>query len=209
MNLTAFIRHHAGSIRRRRYWNARAPELIETYDLPETWPERGWMAAGVEEEIVPPLLRELGIESVIVAGAGSGRQYGYLLPLGLRVEGFDLSARLVRECRRRYSSVRTKRTDVVGAHRHLAPADAVLCSGILQHVPPDEIEAAIASLRRLARRLVVVRELTELAEHSDYQWAHDYEAMFAEWDLQRRFTTDQRPGVRVELLAFVRVRSSP
>jgi len=204
MNLAALVSRHVDSIRRRRYWNTRAPELIETYDHPETWPERGWMAAGVEEEIVPPLLRELGIESVIVAGAGSGRQYAYLLPLGVHVEGFDLSPRLVRECRSRYPSVRTTRADVVGADRQLASADAVLSSAVLQHVPPQEIEAAVEALGRLARRVVVIRELTGLAERSDYQWVHDYVALFAGWHLWRRLTTDERPGVRVELLAFTR-----
>ena len=73
------------------FWEQRAPDLVHGYDHPETWPERGWMAGGFEEEFVPELLRKYEIASVLVVGAGTGRQYGFLTDLGVAIRGFDIS----------------------------------------------------------------------------------------------------------------------
>src|SRR5207248_10856425 len=89
------------------YWENRARDLIDTYDRPETWPQRGWMCAGVEEEAVPRLLVNAGCTTVLIPGAGSGRQYRFLLDAGFLPRGFDISTQLVEECRARFPEVRT------------------------------------------------------------------------------------------------------
>lgn len=189
----------------KRFWQARATELIHRYDdTSSSWGRRGWMEGGVEEELVPRWLRELGCASVLVAGAGSGRQYAYLLAEGFDVEGFDIAPRLVRECRRRFPEVRTTEASVVDAPRSHEPADAVLCSGVLQHVPPEEIGQALDALTALARKAIVLRELTTLDVASAYQWAHDYRSLLGGWREARAEATDERVGMRVELMAFVR-----
>ena len=185
------------------YWEARADELVEVYDRPETWRDRGWMAAGAEEETVPRLLAEAGAHTVVVAGAGSGRQYDYLLAHGLEPSGFDISPTLVETCRTRYSQVETHVGSVTDAARHGTAADAALSAAVLQHVRPGEIESAVASLKSLAQKIVVIRELTELATSSTYQFVHDYDALFADWREVHREVTDRREGVTVELIAWV------
>jgi SAM-dependent methyltransferase len=184
------------------YWESRAEELIDTYDRPEQWDARKWMRSGVEEELVPRLLRHRQVRSVLVIGAGSGRQYEYLLPAVETVRGIDISRRLVAECQRRYPSVTTELDSVVGAEERHAPADAVIATAVLQHVRPSEIEAAIRSVQSLALDVVVLREATLLKRTSTYQWAYPYEHLFRDWSLICRTVTDQSPGVRVELLAF-------
>jgi hypothetical protein len=185
-----------------RYWEDRAPELVEVYDAPETWDARGWMRGGIEESVVPSLLRQYGVRTVIVPGAGSGRQYSLLEAEGFEPRGFDISPSLVAVCRERYPAVPTHLGSVVDADMHESPADAVFTSGVLQHVPPHEIGRAIRALRSLAGRMIVIRELTLLAEASPYQFPHDYEALFEGWTEIHRKVTDERQTVRVELIAW-------
>jgi SAM-dependent methyltransferase len=194
----------AGSYDPESYWESRAEELIRIYDHPEEWEARQWTRGGVEEDLAPGLLRRRDARSVFVVGAGSGRQYKYLLPVVESVRGIDVSRRLVAECQRRYPEVTTHHDTVVGAHERHAAADAVVASAVLQHVKPSEITAAVTSVKSLAREVVILRELTLMDQASSYQWAHPYRQMFADWLLMFETVTDERPGVRVELLAFAR-----
>jgi SAM-dependent methyltransferase len=185
------------------YWESRAPDLVDGYDHPETWARRGWMAGGVEEEVVPDLLRRYGVGSVLVVGAGTGRQYAFLEDLGISVRGFDISPTLVRAARERHPGIETVVDDVIGAEQRHQPEDAVLGTAVLQHISPESIGEAARAVSDLARRMVVLRELTWLTGESDYQWAHDYEALFGDWDLAHRVVTDSNDVCRVELFAFV------
>jgi SAM-dependent methyltransferase len=193
-----------GAYHPERYWEGRASDLISMYDHPDTWPERRWLRAGVEEELVPDILRRAGAGSVLVAGAGCGREYAYLQEHGFELRGFDISPSMAAEARSRFPSIPTTVDSVVGADEGQAPADAVVSSAVLTHVPPENIAAAVTSLKRLARRIVVLREKTVLTAPSNYQWQHDYEALFAPWRCTYRQTTDERADERAELMAWVR-----
>ena len=186
------------------FWEQRAPDIVHGYDHPETWAKRGWMAEGVEEEVVPQLLRQHGIGSVLVVGAGTGRQYAFLGGLGVRVRGFDLSPTLVAAARERHPGIETVVDDLIGGETRHAPADAVLSTAVLQHVPPEQIDDAVQAVVGLARRMIVLRELSWLEATSPYQWAHNYEALFPDWTDVYRAVTDDNEHVRVELRAFVR-----
>jgi hypothetical protein len=93
---------------------------------------------------------------------------------------------------------------VVDADKHQSPSDAVVTTAVLQHVPAGEIDKATSALKTLARKLIVVRELTRLDAESHYQFAHDYTRLFAGWTEIDRLVTDDRDGVRVELIAWRR-----
>jgi SAM-dependent methyltransferase len=184
------------------YWESRAGDLIRTYDKPETWPKRGWMRAGVEEATVPRLLAEAGCNTVLVPGAGSGRQYRYLLDAGMSPRGFDISERLVRECRARFPEVPTWVGDVAEARAHSNPADAVLTSAVLQHVSPERIPEAVQSLKELASKVIIIREIASLRTPSQYQFAHRYSELFRDWIEVLREVTDASDDVKVELVAW-------
>jgi SAM-dependent methyltransferase len=194
-----------GRLRRRSYrpsvfWNGRAEELIETYDHPERWPELGWMVEGAEEEAVPRILRAHDVQTVLVVGAGSGRQYGYLP--GFSATGVDISPRLVEECHRRYPHITTDVADITTLEH--PTVDAILSSGVLQHITPGKIEHAIDRLKSVAARVMVLRETTRLDVNAPHQFAHDYRTLLApEWSLQASEVTDERDIVTVELLTFV------
>ncbi len=195
---------HRRRYRPAEYWEHRANELIAAYDDPASWDTRGWMRAGVEEKSVPRILAEHRVNSVIVAGAGAGRQYAFLASPGISVAGFDLSPTLVSAARQRYPDIPTVVDDVIGAHTRHRPVDAVVTTAVLQHIPPARIADATYSVQQLARRVVVIRETTVLAFRSSYQWAHPYDDLFTGWTEVHRETTDQTDRVRVELIAWRR-----
>lgn len=185
-----------------QYWEGRATELAAVYDQPETWATRGWPSDELERRAVPEMLGRAEARSVLVIGCGSGRQYGFLAPLGFELSGFDISPTLVRICNERYREIPSQVDNVVGAHRGRAKVDAVYSSHVLQHIEPESIEQAVDSVKRMARKLIVIREARFLKCASDYQWAHDYTALFNDWALSTRITTDNESQYCTELIAF-------
>jgi trans-aconitate methyltransferase len=164
--------------------------------------------ADVEEVAIPALLRRAEVRSVVVAGAGCGREYEYLQRHGFDLWGFDISPTMAAEARARFPSIPTEVASVVGAHRTQPRADAVVSSAVLTHVPPEDIAAAVDSLKQLARRIVILREKTIFMAQSGYQWQHDYDVLFAPWRSTHRKTTDERRNERVELMAWERPKQS-
>ena len=94
--------------------------------------------------------------------------------------------------------------DILGAEVRHDPADGVLATAVLQHVAPERIDDAVRAVKKLARRVIILRELTWLGPESAYQWAHDYGALFASWRIANQVVTDRNEVCRVELLALVR-----
>jgi hypothetical protein len=139
---------------------------------------------------------------VLIPGAGSGRQYRYLLDAGFEPQGFDISRKLVAVCRERFPSVPTWKGSVTDAAARAGPVDAVLTSAVLQHVRPDEIEEAVAALKTTARKLIIIREATRLDVASEYQFAHDYGPLFLDWEEAHRETTDEAANFTTEMIAF-------
>ena len=180
------------------YWEARADDLTYTFDHPETWERRGWVRGGVEDELVPRLLRECGARTVLVIGAGSGRQYAYLQDFD--VSGIDISPSLVATCRARYPHIPTTVGDITSLTS--PPVDAVVSSAVLQHVRPRDIATTIEKLKGAARRVIVIRESTRVAHSSDYQFAHDYRSLLKPWLPFYEETSDELASVTVELVAF-------
>ena len=195
-------------VRLSRYWEARAPELIRGYDDPGTWAERRWIPAHVENELVPQLLLNAGVRSVVVVGCGSGREYRYLAPHGFELCGLDVSPTMVAACRERFPHISTELGSVVGAESRLKPVDAAVVSAVLAHVPPADIEAAAKSVTGLARKLVVLHEKTHFDEPSDYQWAHDYDRLLRGWTCVHRQRTDGDATFTTELMAWEATASS-
>lgn len=141
---------------------------------------------------------------MLVIGCGSGRQFDFLAPHGFELYGLDISPTMVETCRRRFPDIRVEVAGVVGADKLFPQVDAVVSSAVLAHVAPSEIDAAIASIRRLARRSIVLREKTRFEEASDYQWQHDYDGLLDGWSCVHREVTDVGDTFTAELVAWER-----
>lgn len=190
-----------------KFWEARADHIVSASDHPERFRDRGWYDDQLERDLVPALLREHA-KSVLVVGCGAGRQYQFLQPLGIEICGFDVAPALVAVCRDRYPHIQTVWDDVTqprgGPYPHEWRADAVCCTTVLQHVPPDRIDAAVANVARFARKLIVLREMVWRDGESDYQWARDYRPLFPDWLVTFRCVTDESDEHRTELMVLAK-----
>ncbi|MFC2162857.1 class I SAM-dependent methyltransferase [Candidatus Altiarchaeota archaeon] len=92
------------------------------------------------------LVRSLGPGSVLEVGVGNKTVANYLLQNGFDVTTCDVDGGL--------------RPDFVGDVRDLpfddGTYDTVLCSQVLEHLPWEEVDKALAELQRVARKHVVV-----------------------------------------------------
>lgn len=129
----------------------RGPRRIST---PTTilWASRGWPKRGgeLEAQVAAKLHRDVEARTVLVPGAGTGAQYVYSLRHDFKPHGFNISPTLAATCTERFSDVRN-----VGWQSHRArsweePADATVVSAVLQDIRPNEITAAVESLKALA-----------------------------------------------------------
>jgi SAM-dependent methyltransferase len=187
------------------YWKARAVDLIDAYDHPETWPQRdGWYDDEFERRTVPTMLG--AAESVLIVGCGAGRQYAFLEPLHIEISGLDFSPEMVAVCRERFPAIRSELDDIVNP-AHDWHADAVLCTNVLQTIPPEQIEAAVGNVARFAQKIIILRELKWLGINSDHQWGRDYRRLLPDWRVASHAITDQSEIHRMELIAFHRPRS--
>lgn len=201
----SLLARRPASYRPGEYWEARAANLIDTYDNPETWAERGWTTGAAEETQVPRILKRTGARSVLVVGVGTGRQYEFLTHMKLNeLRGIDISPTLVSVCRQRHPAAQTEVDDLLGADERHPAADAVLSTAVLQHVPPRDITDAVGSVKGLARRIVIIRELTLLTDVSTYTWAHDYPALFSDWRMVHDEVTDSTERYVTRLMVWER-----
>ena len=113
--------------------------------------------------IVRRLLAESGARTVLDAGCGPASMLRELFDLGLDLYGFDLTPEMVAEGRRIFAaqglppqrvwegSVLDPEAFRGGGADVQAGFDAVVCSGVMPHVPPQADDAVPANLGRAVR----------------------------------------------------------
>ncbi|MEO8247206.1 MAG: class I SAM-dependent methyltransferase [Chloroflexota bacterium] len=150
------------------YWRTRG----RTYER-DFRPER-FVA---QEAALVDVLRPLRFASVLDVGCGFGRIGELLFELkpDLRTYvGVDISPDQLAAAQRRLGP---RARLVSGDIRELdeRPADLVIASEVLMHVPPTDIMSLVERLRGLARRhLVTVDWDAPGKEAGGYCWGHDY-----------------------------------
>lgn len=99
-----------------------------------------------------------GAETILDVGCGSGRDLLHLLSRGKNAVGVDASASMLEEARAllRRQGYPPKERLFEGALPKLAPVadasfDAVLCSGVIMHLPEESIFDAVYGLKRVLR----------------------------------------------------------
>ncbi|MFM8618907.1 MAG: class I SAM-dependent methyltransferase [Opitutaceae bacterium] len=92
---------------------------------------------------------------VLDAGCGCGRDLALLLELGFDACGTEPSAGMRAEAERAYPALAGRiqpfALPLPDSAEIDGPFDGVVCSAVLMHVPPAELPAAMASLRRALR----------------------------------------------------------
>ena len=115
--------------------------------------------AGIRE-VLPGLLRELAVETLLDAGCGD---FHWLQAAELPVDyvGVDVVPELVAELRARHTGPRRRfvRADIT--RDRLPRADLVLCREVLMHFPDGEVLAAVSNLKRTRARWLLATTFAE------------------------------------------------
>lgn len=165
-----------------------------TFDPRTYWPAMGpWLAGpgavspehikieGILSDLLPSLEP---IRSVLDVGCGRGRLASMLadvLPKAAYT-GLDIGEAQVQATAavRPDGAIYLSPIQDWGAGRYF---DLVLCSEVLMHIPPNEIEAVAKKLLKMATKYVCLIEWTEPLggiPAAEWNWIHDYPALFGE-----------------------------
>jgi FkbM family methyltransferase len=126
--------------------------------------DRPYATKGVEarqeplRELLPFLMRELGLQTALDAGCGIGYFSSFLFRQGLRVVAFDGRQGNVEEASRRHQEVTFCTADVEDASvLKLGSFDLVLCFGLLYHL--ENPFRAIRHLHALTKRVLILESV--------------------------------------------------
>jgi SAM-dependent methyltransferase len=158
------------------------------------WPAMGpWLAGPGAvspehiqvEAILMDLLPSLNpIHSVLDVGCGRGRLASLLgdaLPAA-HYTGLDIGEAQTQATQAVRSDgvvFKTPIQDFDNKHNY----DLILCSEVLMHIPPNEIEQVAKKLLKMAVKYIVLIEWTQPigdVQPAEWNWIHDYRALFGE-----------------------------
>lgn len=147
----------------KRYWENRA----EQWDV---------QAEGdkVKKVKLRNIIDGLKFKSVLDVGCGNGRFVDYFK--GKEYLGFDISEKLVDICSEKYPDKEFRVSPVEGlitVDKH----DLVFCYTVLQHVKPENLKAAVDSLKRAGKQLLLI-EPKSFIPSGDYCFDHQYSDYF-------------------------------
>lgn len=140
---------------------------------------------GAEDKALLTLLRSLRYDFVLDAGCGFGRvgeMIAYARP-DARYTGIDISPDLLDAARQRLPKAALWQKDVT-AFETSRRWDLVLAISVLSHIPPDQVAGVAHKLRTWARHDLVTVDWVGPGS-SDYQWVHDYGALFPDAQVTR------------------------
>jgi hypothetical protein len=167
-----------------RKWldNDRFVETINkyaSYDEKRYWEHRSdsWNAQSKIDKVqwkkLKEILGRIKFNSVIDVGCGDGR----MIPLfeGKKYLGFDISKRLIDICKEQYPKKSFHVSSVEDAK--FPKADLVFSYTTLEHVPPENIEKAVTSVKSMGKQILLI-EPKNFIPSGDYCFNHEYKKYF-------------------------------
>jgi trans-aconitate methyltransferase len=139
--------------------------------------ERGWWA--VQNEPILALVDRLRFRSVLEVGCGFARVGAAILARhpGVAYTGLDISPDLIDGGRRLLPDQEFIVADLASWETDRR-WDLVLSVSVLGHLLPADVRPTIAKLRRWARRDLVTVDWDEVGGETEYQFGHDYRAIY-------------------------------
>lgn len=145
------------------FWDHERPDFIET---------RG------QDKRIYPYLAELASEvgtSILDVGCASCLIYPHCEKLGLRYVGLDITEGFLERARELHPEIDVRHGTVLDLPFSDRSFDTVLAKALIEHLNPDECEAAIDEMIRVASKQLLIaffRPLeqgrTEISQHAKY-----------------------------------------
>jgi glycosyltransferase involved in cell wall biosynthesis len=160
----------------KRYWEKRA----------DSWDQQAQVDI-VKRDKLRQILDSLSFDSVLDVGCGNGRFVPFFE--GKDYAGFDISERLVEICKERFPdltfvSSSVEESDkafgniILPSQKHLTRQfDLIFCYTVLEHVPPHNLDKAVAALKKLGKKMLLI-EPKDFVPNADYCYSHDYRKHF-------------------------------
>jgi SAM-dependent methyltransferase len=102
---------------------------------------------------------------ILEAGCGKGHHIRYLTNRGHDVYGIELSEVC---CKNFLSDVPHECTDIVSHSKSGATYDGILCMGVMEHIPHEDVEKTLEALTTLSDSALFL-----IANHSDVFFGHE------------------------------------
>ena len=164
----------------KRYWENRA----------ESWNIQAGIDK-VEEKKLKEILKEIEFNDVLDVGCGNGRFVDYFKDKDY--SGFDISKSLVKICEEKYPDNKF----FVSAVEDLdvKDFDLVFCYTVLEHVKPENMEAATTALKKAGKKLLLI-EPKPSNPFGDYCFDHDYSKYFK---IRKKWSLGDKTAMLIEL----------
>ncbi len=126
----------------------------------------------LQRHVLAPAIRAGTSPSVLEVGCGGGDVMRWLARaakragIELRLSGIDADPRAVAHARAtlaEYPDVTVRQGDIANLESDRLTADYVFCNHVLHHISPSDIATALRSLRRAAKRRLLVNDLERSA----------------------------------------------
>jgi SAM-dependent methyltransferase len=152
------------------------------------------MSRWFAETVLLPLAAK---RSILEVGCGAGRNLKALRDADPHVSlsGFDISPAAIANAKHHVPTADLKVGSLYDLSQHADGSfDVVFSSGVMMHVPHDEVEATIREMHRLARRAVVHFELHGPCHSFDFhRYPRDYGQLYGRMDLPADVAYDTFP----------------
>lgn len=127
-------------------------DLADCYDLLVDWPNR----LSNERGFFLRLFEQYAVQRIVDVACGTGHHAAMFYSWGLDVEGADISAAMLNQCRELHGEstrLRWVRRSFLDLQSHPAVADAVVCLGnsLSLCANPNEAQAAIRAMAHMTR----------------------------------------------------------
>lgn len=153
------------------------------YDEKRYWERRSWnwereaKEYPIREKELIPWIKKLGVKSVLDIGCGEGRASRMFEKLGIEYSGCDISSHMVEVAKANYPQKNFFVSAAEDLDKNMGyKADLLFVYTCLQHIRPENIDKAVAALKRVGKKMILV-EPTELDDR-DYCFDHPYEKLF-------------------------------
>lgn len=172
------------------------------------WEFDAYRTSSPGEQLVHDAITEMGMaggDSLIDFGCGPGRATSILQKAGIRATGLDIAA----NCLDDGVEVPFRQVCLWDLPEDIDPADWGYCCDVMEHIPPDKVDAVLANIRAKTKRGVffniaflhdthgeVIQQRLHLTIHSEGWWLNKLREFWPNTEVLGHFDNQPRAAYR-------------